>query len=133
MALRELPDRDWMDRAACKGLADVMFPPEGLKGAELNDALDQAREICAQCAVRSECLDWALQLPDLIEGGIVAGLSTSQLQAARGGQLVEVRRANRVARCGTEAAYSAHVRAGENCEFCLDYHARKNARYAAAS
>lgn len=133
MALRELPDLAWQRQAACKGSADVMFPPEGLRGSELNDALDRAREICAACTVQGDCLDWALNLPDHIEGGIVAGLSTSQLKAARGGQMVQVRRANRVAPCGTEAAYDAHVLAGETCEYCLDRHARKNARYAQAS
>ena len=121
-----------MSDAACNGLADVMFPPEDLSKAELEAAYDVAREICAACPASTECRRWALELPDVMTGGIIAGLCESQLKRARS-SAVAIRKANRVPRCGTESAYDRHLKAGETCDYCWSEHARKNQRYAQAS
>lgn len=68
-------DRNWRDRALCKGIAradyDPWFPtaepgtPVYLR--ERGEALD----VCALCPVRAQCLDWALDaLPEGIAGGL---------------------------------------------------------------
>ena len=44
----------WQDRAACRRVDSSIF------FLELGARPDQARAICAQCAVRTECLEMAL-------------------------------------------------------------------------
>lgn len=54
-------NRDWTEKAACRGTdIDVFFGSEGGR-AHLAEAL----KLCARCPVRAECLQFALR----IEGG----------------------------------------------------------------
>jgi WhiB family redox-sensing transcriptional regulator len=62
----QVPDEDdrspWRDRAACRGAAtDLFFPvgPAGAMGAGA-DETRRARQICASCPVRQQCLAYAL-------------------------------------------------------------------------
>lgn len=60
----------WMDRAACKGEdPEIFFPSQG-QSAEL------AKQICASCEVRKECLDFAEA--SNARDGIWAGLSSHE-------------------------------------------------------
>jgi WhiB family redox-sensing transcriptional regulator len=72
-----LPDRQrtgWMRLAACRGLDDLFFPPRG-------DVLGirRAREVCAGCPVRTECLDYAIEHRE--QFGIWAGTTYRERRA----------------------------------------------------
>lgn len=54
-ALMVEDDEAWMVRALCRGADASLFFPEGA-GPEL----EAAKRICADCVVRSECLEYAL-------------------------------------------------------------------------
>lgn len=52
--LGQIDDRDWMKRANCLGInPDLFFPERGR-------VVKEAREICSECHVKSECLEYAL-------------------------------------------------------------------------
>ena len=64
----------WMFRAACRGLdrdvlGDLFFPEHGT-----GQGSGAARQICATCAVRADCADYAIE--HRIWHGIWGGLST---------------------------------------------------------
>jgi WhiB family transcriptional regulator, redox-sensing transcriptional regulator len=44
----------WLDLGACKGLDPALFYPED------EDAAEEAKDVCTQCAVRVTCLEFAL-------------------------------------------------------------------------
>ena len=49
-----LMDLSWRSRGACKGLdPDVFYPAP-------DDVATEAKAVCAQCAVRQHCLEYAL-------------------------------------------------------------------------
>lgn len=53
--LVDLDERPWASYAACRGAdPDLFFPGEG------EEAL-AALKICSGCAVKAECLEWALE------------------------------------------------------------------------
>lgn len=54
-------DNLWMDRAACRGLTHLFFPltAERPQARERREAM--ARSVCASCAVRVACRDFARQ------------------------------------------------------------------------
>jgi WhiB family transcriptional regulator, redox-sensing transcriptional regulator len=55
----------WMDDGACRDTpVDVFFPP---KGVDMVAAMARAREVCDQCPVRQQCLEYAVSDPE-IEG-----------------------------------------------------------------
>ncbi|HZT67932.1 MAG TPA: WhiB family transcriptional regulator [Acidimicrobiales bacterium] len=66
----------WMDRAACRGMADTVFFPEGP-----HRNYSRARRICAGCPVRKECLRYALE--GCIGFGMFGGLTPRQRAALR--------------------------------------------------
>lgn len=65
---------EWQMRAACRGpQAVVFFPPTTTEGREERSERERrAKEICAQCSVIGECLDYALRIrePHGIWGGL---------------------------------------------------------------
>ncbi len=68
----------WHARAACRGVGtEVFFPADQL-------TFTRARQICAGCEVRAECLEFALEHPSL--KGIWAGLSERARARARQGR-----------------------------------------------
>lgn len=78
----------WQVRAACRGpKSSVFFPPasgERRDERELREA--RAKVICADCAVSTDCLDYALSIKE--PHGIWGGLNEherSQLLATRAG------------------------------------------------
>lgn len=71
-------DTSWMARANCRELPPETFFPEDGGGVEA------ARRICARCAVREQCLEFALARH--IAHGVWGGTSErarQRLQAAR--------------------------------------------------
>ena len=64
------PMGEWRDQGACKGQPQHIFYPE--KGAIPHEA----KRICASCPVKSECLEWAVSLPE--RHGVWAGTTERQ-------------------------------------------------------
>ncbi|MEU6709940.1 WhiB family transcriptional regulator [Nonomuraea sp. NPDC046802] len=59
------PDWEWQRRAACRGQSLVLFfGYEGERQPQKDIRERKAKEICAQCPVRVECLDYALSRPE---------------------------------------------------------------------
>jgi WhiB family transcriptional regulator, redox-sensing transcriptional regulator len=47
--------RSWMDHAACRGRADLFFPPPGERPQTRVKREERARRLCEQCAVLAPC------------------------------------------------------------------------------
>lgn len=78
MALREDHVVDWQLRAACRGpQAAVFFPPSRPERREEKRHREtRAKAICETCAVRYECLDYALGIRE--QHGIWGGLNETE-------------------------------------------------------
>lgn len=67
-------DELWQHRAACKGpQAAVFFPPsQAERKDEREEREGRAKQICAVCPVRRDCLDYAMSIrePHGIWGGL---------------------------------------------------------------
>lgn len=60
---------DWHEHAACRGAAvDLFFPDE--------PHFRSAKEVCARCEVREECLDFALRNGE--QFGVWGGLAPQE-------------------------------------------------------
>lgn len=57
----------WMDHARCRSLSPTEFFPSDGVGVEI------AKRVCAECAVRAECLEYALTYR--IDHGVWGGCS----------------------------------------------------------
>jgi WhiB family redox-sensing transcriptional regulator len=69
-------DRSWMVAAACRDLdPDLFFPDRGHSTSE-------ARAVCADCPVRSDCLEYALESVE--QQGIWGGTSETERRTIRG-------------------------------------------------
>jgi WhiB family redox-sensing transcriptional regulator len=71
---------DWRDRAACRDTDPELFFPVGTAGPGQRQ-LDQAKQVCAGCQVRTSCLDWALASGQ--EAGVWGGTSEDERRALR--------------------------------------------------
>ena len=71
-------DDAWQVKAACRGpQAAVFFPPSTFERKdEKLDRERRAKAICATCAVRQPCLDYAMRIRE--PHGIWGGLSESE-------------------------------------------------------
>jgi len=67
----------WMDEASCKGKTVMMFPKEHKDITYIV----AARAMCAECRVREQCLEYALEFPTVDMHGVWAGLTSRQLAA----------------------------------------------------
>ena len=79
MALRTLDT--WRDRAACRGPeTSLFFPPTNAERRDERDARERrAKSICVECAVRDQCLEYAMGVGEL--HGIWGGLNESERRA----------------------------------------------------
>ena len=68
----------WQVHAECRGpIGDVFYPPSWPERRDERDAREaRAKAICAECQVRSECLDHALALRE--QHGIWGGLTETE-------------------------------------------------------
>jgi WhiB family redox-sensing transcriptional regulator len=71
---------DWRDRAACRGTDPELFFPVGSVGPALVQ-LGRAKQLCASCPVRTECLEWALANDQ--ETGVWGGTNEDERRALR--------------------------------------------------
>lgn len=64
----------WQLKAACRGpQATVFFPPSHVERKdEKHSRESRAKQICGECVVRSQCLDYAIRIrePHGIWGGL---------------------------------------------------------------
>jgi WhiB family redox-sensing transcriptional regulator len=71
---------EWVHRAKCKDEDPELFFPVGTTGPAAAQ-IDDAKAICMQCAVRLECLDWALATGQ--DAGVWGGMSEEERRALR--------------------------------------------------
>lgn len=70
---------DWQLRARCRGVdSDVFFHPAGEREPSRSERVAAARAVCAQCPVRDQCAEFALQTKEPY--GVWGGLSESERQ-----------------------------------------------------
>jgi WhiB family redox-sensing transcriptional regulator len=69
---------DWRADAACKGMTDLFFP-EDPSAPAAQAMLEQARQICAECAVRERCARAGRRE----KFGVWGGLSAPERRRAR--------------------------------------------------
>lgn len=67
-------DREWRDRAACKGRTDINWFP--IRGEDMQPALN----VCRTCPVKDACLHHALRKPT---PGVWGGTSERQRDRIR--------------------------------------------------
>ena len=72
-----ISDYHWMANASCKGKGHLMFPKEHKDITYIVEA----RALCAECPVKSPCLEYALEFPPADMHGVWAGLTSRQLAA----------------------------------------------------
>lgn len=70
----------WDQRALCKNKWDLFFPEVDDDGIEIGST-KEARQICAKCPVRSECLDDAIA--GNMQYGIAGGLNYRERQSLK--------------------------------------------------
>jgi WhiB family redox-sensing transcriptional regulator len=107
---------EWQTHAACLGIdPDLFFPEQG----EAGSTATHAKQVCAGCEVRTECLDYAAANAE--QYGIWGGLSPRERQGLRTGRQHLRRPINH----GTQGGYQAHRRRGEQaCTSCIDANIR---------
>ncbi|HJM28609.1 MAG: WhiB family transcriptional regulator [Acidimicrobiales bacterium] len=73
-----LDDQGWQMRAACRGpQIKVFFPPAHFeRKIDKRERERRAKMICRSCAVRNDCLDYALRIRE--QHGIWGGLNESE-------------------------------------------------------
>jgi WhiB family transcriptional regulator, redox-sensing transcriptional regulator len=71
---------DWVHRARCKDEDPELFFPVGTTGPAATQ-IEQAKAICRMCAVRGECLEWAMGTGQ--DAGVWGGLSEEERRALR--------------------------------------------------
>lgn len=76
----------WLEQAECRGLPTSIFFP--IRGAPSS----QAKEICARCTVRAECIAWALPREGI---GVWGGLSENQRRRVRSTKGIQLQRPER--------------------------------------
>jgi WhiB family redox-sensing transcriptional regulator len=87
---------EWQEKAACHGMGPDMFFPSEPQG---KDFFKKAREICEECSVRLECLDYALDYPWMEDmTGMYGGKSPWQRE--------QIRRQRAKQNIGTKYSYS---------------------------
>ena len=104
--------QEWRLQASCR------FDPDGpfLTGP---DQVAFIGVVCSQCPVKAECL---AEDPEGFELGVYGGLTKRERQAAAR----KAKPNNRLAPCGTEAAYQRHCRWKEAaCEPCKRVHSER--------
>lgn len=63
---------DWYDDAACRGADQSLFFPNEYGGMVAHRKLSEAKQICAGCPVRFDCLNYAVRSGEVygVWGGV---------------------------------------------------------------
>lgn len=77
-------EETWQTKAACRGpQATVFFPPSHFERKEEKlERERRAKEICSDCSVKRECLDYAVDIKE--PHGIWGGLNESERRTLLG-------------------------------------------------
>lgn len=73
-------DDDWRDHALCRDTDPELFFPVGTTGPALV-SIHHAKQVCSQCTVARECLDYALATNQ--DSGVWGGLSEEERRVIR--------------------------------------------------
>ncbi len=73
-------DYTWRNRSICRDTDPDLFFPVGTTGQALLQ-IERAKEVCGECPVSSECLEYALETNQ--DSGIWGGLDEEQRRAIR--------------------------------------------------
>ena len=73
-------DHSWRDQALCRDTDPELFFPVGTTGYALVQ-IDRAKQVCGECPVRAECLDFALDTNQ--DSGIWGGLTEEERRVIR--------------------------------------------------
>lgn len=66
-------DDQWFGEAACRGRnAELFFHPDRERGPSRAHRVARAKEVCATCPVKQQCLEHALSVPEVY--GIWGGM-----------------------------------------------------------
>lgn len=71
---------DWRHEAACRDADPEIFFPIGTSGPALAQ-IEAAKAICATCAVREPCLEWALETGQ--DAGVWGGSTEEERRTMR--------------------------------------------------
>jgi len=71
---------DWRHEAACLTEDPELFFPIGNTGPALAQ-IDDAKRVCRRCAVREECLQWAIDAGQ--DHGVWGGMSEDERRAMK--------------------------------------------------
>ena len=71
---------DWRDGAECRDVDPGLFFPSGATGESI-EQIDHAKQICNKCAVKADCLDFALRANQTT--GIWGGTSEDERRKLR--------------------------------------------------
>ena len=71
---------DWRDKSACLTVDPELFFPVGNTGPAL-DQIDKAKQVCAQCPVVENCLQYAIESNQ--DSGVWGGLSEDERRALK--------------------------------------------------
>ena len=74
--LSDYKEREWIHKAACKGMDPSIFFPERGDVATMR----LAKSICSKCTVSEQCYSYGLKE----QTGVWGGMSTLQRQQSRG-------------------------------------------------
>jgi WhiB family transcriptional regulator, redox-sensing transcriptional regulator len=78
----------WMSHGACRQAdPELFFPAEAVAGPAARQA-EAARAVCGPCAVRANCLSYALEA---MPAGIWGGTTEEERRAARGSSVRRAR------------------------------------------
>lgn len=80
---------DWRELAACRDSEPSLFFPVGSTGPAL-EQIAAAKQICAECNVREDCLQYALESNQ--EAGVWGGYAEDERRRLRKRWLAERRR-----------------------------------------
>lgn len=80
LAEKGVPFMDWRHRAACLTEDPELFFPVGNTGPALQQ-IEDAKKICQSCAVKDQCLNWALDAGQ--DHGVWGGTSEDERRAMK--------------------------------------------------
>lgn len=88
---------EWVHRAKCRDVDPELFFPIGTTGPAAAQ-IEAAKQVCVNCTVRDECLEWALTTGQ--DAGVWGGTSEEERRSIRRARRREVAAARRVAVAG---------------------------------
>ena len=86
-------DYEWRDDAICRYTDPELFFPVGTTGHALYQ-IDRAKQVCAECGVAQQCLDFALDTNQ--DSGIWGGLTEEERRVIRRRRVAAARAARAV-------------------------------------